>query len=57
MLHRIIDAKAKGYRLAGLGDAHRTRLQGVLRAMDPGILVLSSDEFYAGQYRLHLDRD
>jgi hypothetical protein len=57
MLHRIIDAKAKGYRLAGLGDAHRSRLQGVLQAMDPDILVQSSDDFYVDQYRSHPDRD
>src|SRR4030095_12975793 len=39
MLHRIIKAKARGYRLAGLGDAHRGRLEKVLQAMDPDILV------------------
>jgi hypothetical protein len=57
MLHRIIEAKANEYRLAGLGNAHRKRLQGVLQAMDPDIIAQSSDEFYAGQYRLHPDRD
>jgi len=57
MLHRIIDAKKGGCRLAGLGDAHRQRLQGVLHAMDPSILVQSSTDFYIGQYRLHPDRN
>jgi len=57
MLHRIVEAKAKGYRLAGLGDAHRSRLQGVLQAMDPDILVQSWTDFYLDQYRLHPDRD
>jgi len=57
MLHRIIDAKANGYRLAGLGDAHRNRLQRVLKDIDPDMVVQSSDDFYLDQYRLHPDRD
>lgn len=57
MLHRIIEAKADGYRLAGLGDLHRQRLQRVLEEMIPGIIVVSSDDFYLGQFRLHPDRD
>lgn len=57
MLHRIIDAKANGYRLAGLGDAHRSRIGGVLHHIDPDILVQSSDDFYLDQYHLHPDRD
>jgi hypothetical protein len=46
MLHRIIEAKASGYRLAGLGDAHRERLQPVLEEIAPDIVVQSSDDFY-----------
>jgi uncharacterized protein DUF4157 len=57
MWHRIIEAKAKGYRLAGLGDSHRQRLQDVLEASDPDILVLPSEAFYHDQYYLHPDRD
>lgn len=57
MLHRIIEAKASGYRLAGLGDAHRDRLQQVLEQLIPGIIVQSSSDFYVDQYRLHPDRD
>jgi hypothetical protein len=57
MWHRIIEAKAKGCRLAGLGDAHRKRLQEVLEASDPEILVLPSEIFYRDQYYLHPDRD
>jgi hypothetical protein len=57
MLHRIIKAKASGYRLAGLGDAHRERLQSVLKEIDPDIVVQSSDDYYLDQYRLHPDRD
>jgi hypothetical protein len=57
MLHRIIDAKVSGYRLAGLGDAHRDRLQRILKEIDPDMVVQSSDDFYLNQYRLHPDRD
>jgi hypothetical protein len=57
MLHRIIEAKADGCRLLGLGDAHRERLQRVLEEIVPGIAVQSSDDFYLDQYRLHPDRD
>jgi len=57
MLHRIIEAKASGHRLAGLGDAHRKRLQPVLAEIAPDIVVQSSETFYLDQYRLHPDRD
>ena len=54
---RIIDAKANGYRLAGLGDAHRDRLQRILKEIDLDMVVQPSDDFYLNQYRLHPDRD
>ena len=57
MLHRIIDAKARDYRLAGLGEAHMNSLQGVLKAMNSTILVQSASAFYRDQYHLHPDRD
>lgn len=57
MLHRILEAKAAGDRLAGLGDAHRQNLEGVLRRRDPEILVKRWTSFYTDQYRLHPDRE
>jgi hypothetical protein len=57
MLDRILAAKAAGDRLAGLGDAHRRNLEGVLSKLDPDILVMPSYAFYPGQHKLHPDRD
>lgn len=39
------------------GDMHRENLEGVLKRLDPDILVVWWTRFYAAQYRLHVDRD
>jgi hypothetical protein len=56
MFHKILEAKKAGYRLAGLGDAHRENLEGLLKN-DSEILVKQSPAFYLAQYRDHPDRD